>query len=54
MTFEYNELLPDFIIDTFYNQIKRCIDNNLNYDHYIRNLIKLNNKIPVKIQELIK
>jgi len=54
MTHNYGEIIPDDIVDTFYKQIKRCIDNNLSYDMYIKNIIKLNGKIPYKIQELIK
>ncbi len=50
--FEY-DIIPNYVINTFYTQIKRCINENQNYDHYIRNLIKLNGKIPDIIQKLI-
>ena len=53
MTHNYGEIIPDEIIDTFYKQIKRCIDENCSYEHYIRNLIKLNSKLPDKIKKLI-
>ena len=55
MIYNYLELIPDEKIDTFYNQIKRCIDEKISYDHYIKNLKKINNnKIPEKIKNLLK
>lgn len=47
-------LIPNFVLDTFYNQIQRCIKENTNYDMYIKNILKLNNnKLPNKIKILI-
>jgi hypothetical protein len=46
----YGEIIPDTTVDSFYMQIKRCLDENLSYEHYVANLIKLNGKIPDKIQ----
>ena len=54
MTHNYGEIIPDEIVDTFYKKIERCIEHNLTYEHYFRNLIKLNGKIPDKIEKLIK
>lgn len=43
------------IIDTFYNQIKRCINEKSSYDHYIRSIEFLNNNIiPEKIKSLLE
>jgi hypothetical protein len=53
MEYKYGELIPDEIIDTFYKQIKRCIDEKCSYEHYIRNLIKINGRIPDVIKKLI-
>ena len=54
MTHTYGEIIPDTIVDTFYKQIERYIEYNLTYEHYVRNIIKLNGKIPDKIEKLIK
>jgi hypothetical protein len=48
-----NNLIPDFLIDTFLKRIKDCIDLNLPYEHYTRNLVKLNGKLPEEIEILI-
>lgn len=53
MTFSYGEIIPDSTIDIFYEKIRKCIEDIKNYDHYIRNLIKLNGNVPPKIQALI-
>ncbi len=52
-TSKYNELIPDETIDIFYNQIKKCIDENRSYEHYINNLLLLNTRIPENILKLI-
>lgn len=52
MSHNHNELIPDEIIDTFYNKIKKCIENGEKYDRYIKYLLKLNGKIPEKIKKL--
>ena len=46
-------LVPNFIIDTFYLRIKERINAGLPYELYTRNLIKLNGKLPDKIEQLI-
>lgn len=49
-----NNLIPDYIINTFYNQIQRCIKEKSNYNTYIKSILKLNgNILPNKIQILI-
>lgn len=49
-----NNLIPDYIINTFYNQIQRCIKEKSNYNMYIKSILKLNgNILPNKIQILI-
>jgi len=48
-------IIPDNLIDTFYKQIKRCIDEGTNYEHYTRNILKLNDgRLPKNIDDLIK
>lgn len=55
MEFNYSELVPDFIVDTFYERIKDKIEHGEDYEHYIRNLLKLNGgKLPIKIKKLIE
>jgi len=55
MEFNYGELIPDMIVDTFYDKIKDKIEHGENYEHYIRNLLKINGgKLPSKIESLIK
>ena len=52
MSHDYGELIPYEIVDTFYIQIKRCIDDQCSYEHYIKKLIKINNgNIPDKIKK---
>lgn len=54
MNSKYNELIPDDIVDSFYNRIKKHIENGEKYDYLIKNLLSVNaNKIPVRIKELI-
>jgi hypothetical protein len=53
MEHKYGELVPDKIIDSFYKQIKKCIDEKRSYEHYINNLIKINGRIPDLIKKLI-
>lgn len=51
---KYGQLIPDYVIDTFYTNIKDKMDNAEDYSHYIDSIKKLNNnKIPDIIQELI-
>jgi len=50
---KYNELAPDDIIDTFQKQIERCIEEGSNYDHYTRNLVSVNRRIPPHIKAII-
>ncbi len=54
LEYKYGELIPDMIVDTFYDQIKKCIDNGENYDVWLRNLLKINdNKVPQKIKDIL-
>lgn len=54
MEFNYGELIPDTIVDTFYNRIKYKIENGEDYEHYVRNLLKINGgELPTKIKDLI-
>ena len=54
MNYNYNELIPDEVIDTFYSKIEKCIENNIDYNNYIINIKRLNdNRIPLKIAILI-
>jgi hypothetical protein len=54
MEFNYGELIPDIIVDTFYNKIKDKIEHGENYEYYVRNLLKINgDKLPTKIKNLI-
>ena len=52
-TSKYNELAPDFIIDTFYIEIKKRIENKTPIESYVSNLVRINGKVPKHIQELI-
>lgn len=50
MEHSHNQLIPYSTVDVFYNQIKLCIEEDRGYDHYIRNLLKINaGEIPEKI-----
>jgi hypothetical protein len=55
LTFDkHNQLIPDYIVDTFYTQIKRCIDSGLDYSHFLRNLKRVNdNVIPPVIEAIL-
>lgn len=54
MKFTYGELIPDIIIDTFYDRIKYKIEIGENYEHYTRNLLRINGgKLPNNIKKLI-
>lgn len=47
-------MIPDEVIDTFYSKIKKCIENDIDYNNYITNIKRLNNDtIPLKIAILI-
>jgi hypothetical protein len=51
---DYGEFIPDKIVDTFYDRIKDKIEHDENYEHYVRNLLKINGgKLPTKIENLI-
>lgn len=54
--FKYGEILPDMIVDIFYDRIKKSIENNdkNNFDRWVNRLLVVNgNKIPDKIKNLI-
>lgn len=53
MKFDYNEMIPDELVDTFYQRVQRCIDENRSYEREVGRLISLNGKVPEKIQKLI-
>ena len=54
LTFNYGEIVPDSVVDTFYNQIERCIIEGINYEHFTNALLKINgNKLPDKISTLL-
>jgi len=54
MEYTYGELIPNQIVDTFYNIIKDRMNMGMTYENYIKNVIKINGKIPTKIETLIK
>lgn len=46
-------LMPDYVIETFFKQIKKRIEDSEDYSEYISLLKDLNGSIPKNIQELI-
>ena len=53
MNYNYQELIPDEIIDIFYNKIEKCILEERSYDLYLNILLLLNLKVPKKIKKII-
>jgi hypothetical protein len=51
---KYNQLIPDDVIDTLCDSIKKCIDNDEDYSPYIRIFDRLNNgNIPDVVKNII-
>lgn len=62
MQFNYGELVPDDIVDIFYNRIKTRIEEatkegfdktHPSVQREINRIISINGKIPIKIQPLL-
>lgn len=55
MVFSYGELIPDTLVDTFYDRIKDKMEHGEDYAHYLRNLLIVNGgSLPNKINLLIE